>query len=508
MANMNSPLPNDPTLEKLINDPMTASTLVGSMNTGGMRELQGKLQEQEEARQTLREMASGIARQEQAQEAVSQEVPFINHDKVLQAAQAATWTPIVANALQQQLETSQPQPAQQALQRGLLYPVEQEDQMMAEEGYTPLDQLPRELVSQIVQAKGLYQQAEQAGNKDAMAQAHKAANLAREQLYNLGVNPEDYGANDDYETAQKMLAYNDQSAIQDILSGAYSYASGDYYDRVYDYLRSQGIRDKIAAAEAERQASAYQENRMKALDNAFNMYGRSGTTINPTGVQLLRMMADEDAGVAEYYMKSFAGPLNEYGKQNQIEMANRQQAFNEKNMSTKHKYDLEDIGVKAQYQAKLKQLEAAQKEAQAQRDFVRNRALEVEKAKLRAIYGGASRGSSSSGSGSSGGMKTSEAISIVKQYNEWNEKHNGEEWKNPLTDAYDEAVSVLNHQTDAPSDVNNAQSVYSWAQSVLEYNAKNGYPATSDALYQAIASVGGYGPAVADDLKKDGKLDQ
>lgn len=506
MANMISPLPNDPTLEKFISDPVTAATIAGSMYNGGMQDLAGKLQENAVERQNLRQMASNIAQQEQAQEALAQSVPFMNHDKAMQAAQAATWTPIVANALQQQIAaTSQPQqPQPQEYQRGLLYPVEQENQMMAE-GYTPLDQLPRELLSQIVRAKGLYQQAEQAGNAEAMAQAHNAANYAREQLYNMGVNPEEYGANGDLETAQKMLAYNDQAAMQDILSGTYSYASGDYYDRVYDYLRSQGVRDKYAAAEAEKQASAYQESRMKALDNAFNMYGHNGTTINPTGVQLLRMMADEDAGIAEYYTKSFAGPINEYGKQSQKEMATMQQAFNEKNMHTKHGFDLENKAVDQRNRKELVAINAAIAEARADRNAARE--FEYAKAKI-ALQSYLNRKNGNGKNSGNTGLKTSEAVSIVKLYQEWNKEHEGEEAANPFKDAYDEATAVLNNQQAAPANVNDSRSVYSWAQSILEENYRRGYPATPDALYQVISSVGGYGKEVADDLKEKGMLEK
>jgi hypothetical protein len=143
-------------------------------------------------------------------------------------------------------------------------------------------------------------------------------------------------------------------------------------------------------------------------------------------------------------------------------------------------------------------------EAREDNNFQRRRALEVEKAKIRAAYGGGGRSSSGGGKReSNGGMKTNEAISIIKQYESWNKEHEGQEWKNPLSDAYEEALETLNHQSPAPYDVDDANSVYSWAQSLLEHNAENGYPATPDALYQAIAAVGGYGPAVAEDLKND-----
>ena len=96
------------------------------------------------------------------------------------------------------------------------------------------------------------------------------------------------------------------------------------------------------------------------------------------------------------------------------------------------------------------------------------------------------------------GMKRTEALSIIKQADYWDEDHPGEEWANPLSDARDEAIKTLNDYGNVDPD--DAASVYSYGQSILEENARQGYPYTKEQLKQIIASIGGYGEQVAEDL--------
>lgn len=96
------------------------------------------------------------------------------------------------------------------------------------------------------------------------------------------------------------------------------------------------------------------------------------------------------------------------------------------------------------------------------------------------------------------GMKRTEALSIIKQADYWDEDHPGEEWANPLSDARDEAIKTLNDYGNVDPD--DAVSVYSYGQSILEENARQGYPYTKEQLKQIIASIGGYGEQVAEDL--------
>jgi len=103
-----------------------------------------------------------------------------------------------------------------------------------------------------------------------------------------------------------------------------------------------------------------------------------------------------------------------------------------------------------------------------------------------------------SGAQQGGGLKPNEALNILKQAQIWDEDHPGEEWANPLADARDKALVSLNDYQRVDPDM--ADSVYSFGQSVLEENARQGHPYTKEQLRQIISSIGGYGPQVADDL--------
>jgi hypothetical protein len=208
-----------------------------------------------------------------------------------------------------------------------------------------------------------------------------------------------------------------------------------------------------------------------------------------------------------------------------------QQANKERTMAIGHGYDLQNKGVDQKNREKLAVLNAKlsveQKQALSQIELAakqqgrandinfkyqaaKNAGFSDEQAALYSLglLNGSGSSGKSKGKSADGGLKTSEAVSIVKLYQDWNEKNPDNESANPFKDAYEEATAVLNNQQSAPSDVNDSRSVYSWAQSILEENYRRGYPATPDALYQVISSVGGYGKAVADDLKEKGMLDK
>jgi hypothetical protein len=119
-----------------------------------------------------------------------------------------------------------------------------------------------------------------------------------------------------------------------------------------------------------------------------------------------------------------------------------------------------------------------------------------------------SKGNSNSGSKSGeGGMKISDANTIINQYRKWAEEHpDADPSANPFKDGYDEAVAAMNGYSDAPLDPDNADSVYSWATRICEENYRRGYPLNEAQLVEVISRAGGYGPQVAEDLKQKGML--
>lgn len=108
-------------------------------------------------------------------------------------------------------------------------------------------------------------------------------------------------------------------------------------------------------------------------------------------------------------------------------------------------------------------------------------------------------GSNGSSTRQDGGFKPNEALNIIKQAQLWDEDHPGEEWANPLADARDNALVVLNGYDNVNPD--DPDSVYHFGQNVLEQNARDGFPYTVAQLKQIIAAASKeHGQAVADDL--------
>ena len=127
----------------------------------------------------------------------------------------------------------------------------------------------------------------------------------------------------------------------------------------------------------------------------------------------------------------------------------------------------------------------------ANRDAANYRAKLASDTSLQAAAMRASGRSGSGGRGGAqqGGLRVNEALNILKQAQAWDDDHPDQEWANPLSDARDRALVTLNEYGDVdPSD---ETSVYRFGQSVLEENARDGYPYTTEELRQIILSIGG-----------------
>lgn len=205
--------------------------------------------------------------------------------------------------------------------------------------------------------------------------------------------------------------------------------------------------------------------------NALIQYDQKGR-VGATSQVLPKSISPKDAGQLRYYYDKLGAD---------IDMANQKNAWQYYNTDT--------------VAATSRQNSARQ--AQAQLDAAKIRGeYGLEEAKMRGERTGSSGGRSGAQQG--GGLKPNEALNILKQAQMWDEDHPGEEWANPLADARDKALVSLNDYQSVDPDM--ADSVYSFGQSVLEENARQGHPYTKEQLRQIISSIGGYGPQVADDL--------
>lgn len=205
--------------------------------------------------------------------------------------------------------------------------------------------------------------------------------------------------------------------------------------------------------------------------NALIQYDQKGR-VGATSQVLPKSISPKDAGQLRYNYDKLGAD---------IDMANQKNAWQYYNTDT--------------VAATSRQNSARQ--AQAQLDAAKIRGeYGLEEAKMRGERTGSSGGRSGAQQG--GGLKPNEALNILKQAQMWDEDHPGEEWANPLADARDKALVSLNDYQSVDPDM--ADSVYSFGQSVLEENARQGHPYTKEQLRQIISSIGGYGPQVADDL--------
>lgn len=328
---------------------------------------------------TLTQRASDIARAEEQKQ-------FFNADLLNRNAQAAIMAPIIQNAMTQaQPQPQQPQIEQQApvLTQGLLPSLmennayqgrEMSGAEMAPQEPQTLTQMARKYGQDILDAKQLYAQGEAMGGDQGvqvMALAHNGAERARAGLRQLGVDPNDYGLNGTYEEAAQGIANNDTRAMQNILQGEMAESSGQYYDRIYKILRDQGFSRDIAESEAHRRAQSYASQRVQALNQAFNTYGHNGQVINPMGIQMLGMMAQEDTDMANYYVGRYAGPLQEYAKQNARENAAIQHQYGKEDRADAFGYDIKRMAQAQQDRIQMAGINAEIQEAHANNDVVR-----------------------------------------------------------------------------------------------------------------------------------------
>lgn len=435
-------------------DIATASMLNGALANNGAttatltdraRELVRQEQEaqaQDLAAQVAMEAARAPQPEVMPQEQPAQaEQPYFNQDLANQ---------ILSNVIQSNMTPTQPQQPQlqeesPAPMSGLLLSDNVRDQLMAGPNPVPLEtlsQMGREFGRQIVEAKKLYNQAEQIGGEQGasgMMYAHQAAEQARAGMKQLGIDPAAYGFDSDYETARQGLADNDTRALQNVLQGDVAESSGEYYDRIYAMLRDRGFASDVAEREAHRRAESYASKRVRTLNEAFNTYGHNGQAINPLGVQILTMMADEDMEKAGKYFQQYAKPLDEYAYAKQRGLAEQQQGFAEKNMATKHKYGIEDMQVQTQLRAQLKQIDAQIQDARDERNFAREKSLMAYRAQIQMAMGGGK-------ASSSGGLSDKQLGAYQKEIDRadtWDKEHIGQENNNPYRASANRAKAAI-----------------------------------------------------------------
>ena len=370
----------------------------------------------------------------------------------------------------------------------------------------PMSLGERGVLSQILGAKDMYNAAQ---DDNGRAAAHALADAYRQAGQQYGLN--DTSAGLDATQLRALLQTDYDMGVNNAMQGK---TSAEYFDDQYNALRQAGLTRSEATDEAARRAQRYQNERVRNLTNAYYTYGvdRDGS-MNNNGAAILNLIYDEQPASAAMGMQNYATPIQNWKFDKNQEAANN--AYSQKVDFGQRTFGwnkgLLDDKLAAQLTlAKLN--DALQRygidSKTATQRYVADKNAEARVAAASSKGGSGGRAGSSSG-GSSGSSKgDSTALSIAKQADEWDKNHPGDEWANPYRDAADNALAKLNGNTPAPPDIDDYNGVVSWAQGVLEENARRNYPATAEQLAQAISSVGGYGPQVAQEFADSGALSQ
>lgn len=424
-----------------------------------------------------------------AQETVNQAVTDAARQKVQQAEQ-----------------TKQAQSINNAIQRGA----------MLQQGLLPTQQdMSQRVLDSIIMRyqqgllgyKDAYNQAAASNDTEGMRDAQEGANVLRTQAAKEGLDLDSAYAGENNTRAELAAALNANRirGYENVVGGL---SSGDVYNQQFEYAMKNGANRKQADRYAADKAAAYQIKRLADLKTALYDYGLTDrNAINQFGANILQAMRDENPDSVALPNAYFAKPINDYTYMRGEDARNAQLArtkdtavLNEAlkaklmNLDTSNKESL------LQAQGAIQQALAAMNNSSRERIAAGTNATQM---KIAAMGGNPSKGRNGSKSSGSNEPKNSDLIATIKLANEWDEKNPEEKSANPYRDAGDKATEKLNGQSPVPEDIDDYNSVYRWAQSVMEENYRRGYPMTKEQLAQAISSVGGYGPQVAQEMERE-----
>lgn len=371
----------------------------------------------------------------------------------------------------------------------------------------PMSLGERGVLSQILGAKDMYNAAQ---DDNGRAAAHALADAYRQAGQQYGLN--DTSAGLDATQLRALLQTDYDMGVNNAMQGK---TSAEYFDDQYNALRQAGLTRSEATDEAARRAQRYQNERVRNLTNAYYTYGvdRDGS-MNNNGAAILNLIYDEQPASAAMGMQNYATPIQNWKFNKNQEAANN--AYSQKVDFGQRTFGWNKglLDDKLAAQLVLAKLNDALQRYGIDSQTATQRYVADKNAEARVAAASSKGGSKSGGAGSGSGSSSnsskgdSTALSIAKQADEWDKNHPGDEWANPYRDAADNALAKLNGNTPAPADIDDYNGVVSWAQGVLEENARRNYPATAEQLAQAISSVGGYGPQVAQEFADSGALSQ
>lgn len=400
-------------------------------------------------------------------------------------------------------------------------------QMLAQSGIlgaTPQEQAMQQAsvnnryLSGLLNFQNAYADAQSRGDQAGMDAAHAGAMDWREQGRAAGIDPALLDERLNPQQVQEIMRQNEWGSVFNSMN------SDDMYQLTFNRARANGMSFTEAKALAGDAAAKYQAQRVAAMSNATLKYGiGEDGALNAMGVQGIAQLAQISPETANALANMLPGMKDAYTKKTQQELLGLNHGYHQDDMVLGGKIDMAKEDQKHAHDEETKNNDVSRAIAKAQalvgvklkgsqiefeQRFLNGQALDL-KGKDLIIYALTGKIGSSKDKGSSSGtseseVKMSDLKTIAELRDKWNEEHSGQEWANPYEDIYEKKMEAANGYTDAPEDINNYNSVNKWATDVVQENRRQGYKYPPDALKKMIASVGGYGPQIAEEFEKDG----
>lgn len=217
-----------------------------------------------------------------------------------------------------------------------------------------LDYVGRNLATKLVAAKQGYMAAQDAYDnaktdddkakaQDAMSRYSTAADAIRQSAQAAGINLSQYGADTNLETAAQNLQNDFYTGIRKILNS--DMTSDEYYNQIFNQVKSNGGTDRQAKMIAGEKAAVYQSQRMARLSTAFENYGLDQMgSMNNVGAQILMQMQQENPAQANGFATLYASPKDDYAFNRQVDLQNNQSINQLRNETTlnNQKYTLNE----------------------------------------------------------------------------------------------------------------------------------------------------------------------
>lgn len=331
--------------------------------------------------------ANDVAREMAGQQAIQEQAKAIAQQANNAQAQQAQPQPAVAT----QPATAQQSVALQDTSVPHIQPPQADNSVLA-----PMNDTERSLLSQVLEQKVVYDNAQASGDTAGMKRANDTANALRNEGLRYGIDLSRYGA-DNANTAQTWarLQTDYDRGVGDIAE--MPTPNEYYYQRIQDY-KAQGYRNSQAQRKAQEDTDLYNEQYKRKVGNAFTRYGiNDNGEMNRFGTEIANLMYANNPQSIATYDQYYVNPANmwKFNKNMDVMRERFGQQMKMGDADFKHRMSLLDENGNIDIKKLAMQIKARADEGNAAREFQRWMALNAP----RNSGGGNSGGNNGGGSG-------------------------------------------------------------------------------------------------------------